>query len=406
MRKNRLVVGTALLSSALVTAQACGEADTTMFGATVASGAGGSGGALAGSSSEAGVGGGLVVGCDPACPDGEFCSSSSTCLPNGTCAADDDCDEGLTCDLDKKLCVPGGGCGSQEVTIEPIAPNLLVVLDRSCSMKQGVGGGKSRWQVAVGALTAMMTTFNGKVRFGITLFPDKVNLDCGQDAIPFPPAPGNEAAIAALLTNSKNLNDPLYPSGPCVTNIDTGVQQAQSEPALKDPDRKSYVMLITDGAQSSGCTLAGGDAGTTKIIGDLFAAGVKTFVVGFGGQGIDKAAMNGFANAGGTPVNNGDVDYYDAADAASLDKALNDIANATLGCSFKLDKPVDDATKLYVFFDNDPKGVPQDATKTEGWAYDPATGSVTFFGSFCESLKTATVKDVDIVYGCNSPSPN
>jgi hypothetical protein len=404
---SRLLVGTVLFGSALVSAQACGGTDTTMFGATTANGSGGSGGTEpTTSSSDAGVGGGLVVGCNPPCPAGELCSSTSGCLPNGSCASADDCDEGLTCDLEKKLCVPGGGCGSQEVTIEPIAPNLLVALDRSCSMTQGVGGGKTRWQAAVAALNAMMTTFSGKVRFGITLFPDKVTPSCGQDKIPFPPAPGNEVAIAALLTSSLDSKDPNYPSGPCVTNIDTGMQQAQGEPELKDPNRKSYVMLVTDGAQSSNCALAGADPGTTKIIGELFAAGVKTFVVGFGGQGIDKAAMNGFANAGGTPVNNGDIDYYDAADAAALDKALDDIANATLGCSFKLDKPIDDTSKLYVFFDNDAKGVPEDPTLTEGWAHDATTGSVTFYGSYCESLKTATVKDVDIVYGCNAPSPD
>ncbi|MBM4360357.1 MAG: VWA domain-containing protein [Deltaproteobacteria bacterium] len=404
----RILVALSLLGIVVGGAQACGDDSPEVFtsgvGTTAAAGTGGSG--AGGASASTGLGGGLSVGCTPPCLTGQFCSGAVKCIPEGTCAHEDDCGDGLECDLAKATCVPGGGCGSQEVTIEPIAPNLLVVLDRSCSMKQGVGGGKSRWQVAVGALTAMMTTFNGKVRFGITLFPDKVNLDCGQDAIPFPPAPGNEAAIAALLTNSLNLNDPLYPSGPCVTNIDTGMQQAQGEPALKDPDRQSYVMLITDGAQSADCKLAGADPGTTTIIGDLLKAGVKTFVVGFGGQGIDKAAMNGFANAGGTPINNGDIDYYDSADAAALDKALADIASATLGCSFKLGKTVSSADELYVFFDNDPNGIPRDPTHMNGWDFDPATNSVTFYGKTCEDLKGGVIKDVDLVFGCNAPSPN
>jgi hypothetical protein len=403
----RLLVGLGLLGSVAAGAEACGDSTSEVFttgaGGTTATGTGGTGGSNA---ETTGIGGGLVVGCTPPCLTGQFCSGAVKCIPEGTCAHEDDCGEGLVCDIDKATCVPGSACGSEEVLIEPIAPNLLVVLDRSCSMTAGVGGGKNRWQVAVAAIGTMMTNFNGKVRFGLTLFPDKVKPDCAQDAIPFPPAPNNEVAINDLLTKSLSSQDPLYPSGPCVTNIDTAMQQAQNEPSLKDPDRKSYVMLVTDGAQSSGCNLAGADPGTTTIIGNLFTAGVKTFVIGFGGQGIDKAAMNGFAQAGGTPVNNGGIDYYDAADAVALDKALSDIATATLGCSFKLGKTVSDPDKLYVFFDNDPMGVPRDPTQMNGWDFDPATNSVTFYGQACEKVKSGAVKDVDLVFGCNAPSPN
>jgi hypothetical protein len=57
--------------------------------------------------------------------------------------------------------------------------------------------------------------------------------------------------------------------------------------------------------------------------------------------------------------------------------------------------------EIYVFFDKDPAGIPNDPGN--GWTYDPVTNSVTFHGTSCEAIKLATVTDVDIVYGCNMP---
>ena len=172
-----------------------------------------------------------------------------------------------------------------------------------------------------------------------------------------------------------------------------------------DPLRASYVMLVTDGAQSGNGTLGGGDMGTAQVITALLAAKVKTFVIGFGGTGIDKTALNTFADAGGAPVNNGTIHYYDAGDAAALELALTAIAAETLSCTYALDQKVDDPDQLFVFFDNDPKAIPRDPTHTNGWDYDAATNSITFYGAACQDLKDAKVKDVDIVYGCAAPTP-
>jgi hypothetical protein len=123
--------------------------------------------------------------------------------------------------------------------------------------------------------------------------------------------------------------DPNFPNGPCVTNIDTAMEQATTEPALDDPERESYVLLLTDGKQA-GCNQAGGDAGTLQIITDLrMNRNVPTFVVGFGDQ-VDPAQLNEFADAGGVPTNDMSCDppcrFYMAEDGASLQTALDDIA--------------------------------------------------------------------------------
>ena len=213
-----------------------------------------------------------------------------------------------------------------------------------------------------------------------------------------------EPAIQTLLTNSLANADPYFPDGPCVTNIDTAMQQATTEPAFTDPDRDSYALLITDGKQSSGCTAAGADAGTTMIIKTLHDTQmVPTFVLGFGGE-VDPAQMNIFADAGGVP-SSGASKYYDASDQASLDMALTTIANKTLGCTFVLQEVPPNPDEIYVFFNN-VDSVARDGMHMKGWDYDPVTNQVTFYGQECADLKAGNVTDVDIVFGCNEPTPD
>jgi hypothetical protein len=58
---------------------------------------------------------------------------------------------------------------------------------------------------------------------------------------------------------------------------------------------------------------------------------------------------------------------------------------------------------MYVFFYDDPAGVPRGATS--GNTYDGATQSITFHGTACDEIKGGTVTDIDVVFGCNSPTP-
>ena len=394
-----------LFASSLVTLSliaGCGSSDTqsssggsgTTSTTTAQGGTGGAGGGQAG---------GVATGCDPACVDPQVCSVTGVCIDKGTCLGDGDCGAGTICDVPTKTCVPGGMCGAQEAKADAVAPNILIVLDRSCSMTAKVNG-VSKWEIAVKAIQTMTTTYTGKIRFGLTMFPDLVAPSCEQDVIPIPVAPGTEAAISTMLGDALVNNDPYFPDGPCVTNIDTAMQQATTEPAFTDPDRDSYALLITDGKQSSGCNAAGADAGTTMIIKTLHDTQmVPTFVLGFGGE-VDPAQMDIFAEAGGVP-SAGASKYYDASDQASLDMALTTIANKTLGCTFVLQEVPPNPDEIYVFFDN-VTSVLRDATHMKGWDYDAGSNQVTFYGQQCEDLKAGVVTDVDIVFGCNEPTPD
>lgn len=307
----------------------------------------------------------------------------------------------------------GGGtdatCGGVTLDLTYVPPSFLIVLDRSCSMRtqQVPGTGKNRWQVAVEALSAAVTTHDSSLAFGLTLFPDTTGAACTQDAIPLPVAPNQGAAIQSLLTAALDAADPLYPDDPCVTNIDTGMSQALTDPAIAASGQR-YVMLVTDGAQSgnptstaaNNCGGTDGDVRTQATIEELRANGVTTFVVGFGGN-VDVAALNSFAIAGGAPQS-GTNKFYAAESPAELAQTFASIAELAASCEYIVDPPPPSVDQTYVFFGNT-ELVDRDTSHTQGWDYDPATMTLTFYGTDCERVRTRVVTDIDVVFGCPTP---
>lgn len=348
------------------------------------------GGTTQGGTTQGGSGG--SAGCSPECKPPQVCSQSGSCIAPGTCLVDGDCGNGLVCNASTKICEPGSSCGVTKISAEQKEPNLLLVLDRSCSMKG------YKWQTAVAALNKLTTAYKDKIHFGLILFPDTVKPNCEQDGGPIIPIKsGAEAQIQSLLTKALSNTDPYFPKNPCVTNIDTAMEQAATEPELFKKNRKSFVLLMTDGAQA-GCSAAGGDKGTEKIIADLFSKKVGTFALGFS-KGVDPKQMDKFAVLGGYPNPDPAHDFYLAEDEASLDAALATIAKQTLSCDYVLQSDPPDPDGIYVFFDKTDQ-IPRDKKHQEGWDYDPATKTVSFHGTACQDLKSGNVAKLDIVFGC------
>ena len=245
----------------------------------------------------------------------------------------------------------------------------------------------------------MTTKFNAQIRWGLILFPDTTGNRCLQDGpVAVKLGDGNEAAIQKLLTDALKNSDPQFPDGPCTTPIDTAIDQTSKQPELKDTTRDNFAVLITDGAQF--CSGNGGDKFTEMKLQEMANAGIKTFVLGFG-SGVDAAQLDKFAIAGGAP-RAGMPRYYQANNATELEMALNVIAGSVVGCTYKLDKKPEDPSQVFVFFDD--QSVAREMTN--GWSYDEKTGELVFHGTSCDQLKSKSVKDVDVVFGCNMPSPN
>jgi hypothetical protein len=366
-------------------------------GAGGGSAAGGSGGSSGGggSGSGGGQGGGTGGGaaCAALCQTPKVCTPADRCLDVGACVDSFDCSAGYTCGADGG-CVVGGSCGSTHVDSARVEPNLIIALDRSCSMRQVIGG-KSKWQSAVEAITGLTSGYQDQIRFGLTLFPDEDADKCGQGAIPVPIGDMNEAHIQSMLKSSLDAGDPLYPDGPCVTPIDTGVGQAATDPGLHDPAHPGFLVLITDGEQA-GCNKDAGNADTLATITSLKSAGVSTFVIGFnaGAGGVDVPALNSFAQAGGEPAPSaadGGYKFFLAQDQASLEAALAIVGGQSMSCAYDLSTAPPDPSKLYVFFND---------MLVTGWSYDSANDRVVFTGALCDELKNGQVMKLDVVYGC------
>ncbi|MCG3173624.1 MAG: hypothetical protein GMKNLPBB_01823 [Myxococcota bacterium] len=196
-------------------------------------------------------------------------------------------------------------CASAAAWIAPQAawaqncekPNMLIVLDRSGSMND-----YGKWDAARNAIYSLMGSHGAKIRWGLSMFPiGRSNCSTGQ--IDVDVGDNSSGAISSLL-RSTSANGGGTPIGGALSSI-TGYW------GINDPNRRNFVLLITDGMNNCSGSPSGAAAG-------LLGRGIKTYVVGFG-SGVDGGELNRIAQAGGTGS------YYRADNQAQLQTALNNI---------------------------------------------------------------------------------
>jgi hypothetical protein len=321
------------------------------------------------------------------------CGLTGECLEPGACRVRGDCAEAEACRADQ--CVVGSDCGQTELVIEPIPPNLLVLLDISGSMSEGLDGElcfaipglntcpPTKIAIASGALTQMTVSYRDDLYWGLAMFPG--DGACGAPASVLAPAPGNADMVSNTVAAT-------FPAG--TTPINAAIASVQSSMVLTDAARKNYLLLLSDGAETCG----GDNANTTQRIADMAAIGIGTFVVGFGG-GVDATVLDNFAVAGGMPNTASATKYFQADSAAELQSALGTILQRVVGCDFALASPPDDPDAVWAFLDD----VQVERDIDDGWSLDTAANVVTFAGASCAALQTGEATDIDVVFGCPEP---
>ena len=381
-------VGLAMAVAVASTLLACGGEDTTERGAGNGQGAsaGQGAGAVGANADQSGFGN--RAGAPP---------TMINTLPNGQNASD--------------------VCEKQHVTADPQTPEMMIVLDRSGSMQDGM-----RWTPSVSALRSVTKQLETKISFGMALFPDPnpntggvfdcitapdpqmcANaISCGVGKVVVQPMIGNATAIDTALGGT-------MPGGgtPTPETLQSLVDTYASPP--DDPDAlpvPKFVLLVTDGQPT--CPTGNGQQVTQTDIDASNAAiealaekGVRTYVIGYDtatpGNEMLKTVLDGFAQRGGT----GDTEHHPVEDEASLLAVLESITAKIASCTFQLEMapPRPD----YVRVEVDGKQI--NLGDPDGWQL-VGDRTVELQGGACMSLMTVAAHAINVEVECDVVPPS
>ncbi len=230
-----------------------------------------------------------------------------------------------------RLAVPtvvlGFAAFTQPASAEDCSPaRVMVILDKSSSMQTGEINGITKWSTAVTGLGDVLSAYETRAEFGLMTFP--APSQCAPGALDVAPAMNNRGAILGALTTPP-------PDAGSWTPMAQTLEVAATEPSLVNTTGSRHVILITDGWQWCSPYDPATRFDGVEAVANLKAAGITTWVVGFGAE-VDAAALNDMALTSGTERPNcnaasqdpaaPDNCYFQVNNAAELVTALDAIA--------------------------------------------------------------------------------
>jgi hypothetical protein len=307
-------------------------------------------------------------------------------------------------------------CGLQNFALDRRPAIVVLLQDRSTSMRNTLSSGATRWATVVDAVKPVLQQTQAGISWGFKLFPD--GKACGvTPGVNIEPALNNAAAITTALDGIKvvaNSSDNLglWDGTPVAPALRQAARYLTSLPS----DKQKYILLATDGQPT--CAggdplLGGGDPDTDDFpsgpaaVAEVAAMGIKVPVIGIAFSKTwdptklkdNEITLNDMAKAGGMPRPM-DPAYYAANTAADLAAAFAQITGIVISCTFDLEgmkppSPDDVAVKI------DGVKVPRDKAHGEGWDYDADMTNVVIYGQACEQLKgVGATNNVQIIFGC------
>jgi hypothetical protein len=310
-------------------------------------------------------------------------------------------------------------CGMESFALTRQAPDVMLVLDRSASMKKNsedkTSTGPSdprKWDQVVPALTSVIPSAGANISWGLKVFPEDGSECAAQTVttnVDVPIMKMNAAAVVSAI----NATMPEGNGTPTGAAIEVAANYLTK---MVTDDKPKYLLLATDGqpscAGSAGSLSKTTDGARTAAVAAVTAAaaaGIHTFVVGVAtSKDNDAETLNMLATAGLEPrvdANPSATKFYLTTNQAELVAAMQAISSKVdASCVFPLSKapPVPENIAVKVM------GVksPYDASNGNGWNYTSADHhAVEVFGSWCEMVKKDANK-VEIIFGCpNVPIP-
>jgi hypothetical protein len=313
------------------------------------------------------------------------------------------------------------GCGSGNVPIMPLPPDILIVQDRSGSMDDdqndktcnGGCGANSKWALVTAAINQVVSTTDTTVNWGLKFFAD-ANAQCGVNAgVAVGVGTASGPAVATAITGSTTATGGVVNGSYTPTRAAVDAASAYLS-TLTDPNSK-YILLATDGLpncpQGCGgggmsCTTTPNAAETANVEASITAAqaaNFKTFVVGIAtnSDAAANTALNGFAMAGGEPQAGAATQYYSVTDTASLVTALNAIIGITASCTISLATAPAGLTNVAISAtDSTGKVVVVPKDPTNGWSFDAGMKNIIINGSYCTSLQAGAYSNFVFNYAC------
>lgn len=303
----------------------------------------------------------------------------------------------------------GNTCAAETAEVRPIELDLALLVDTSYSMDFEL-----RWQYVKGALLSFVSQpAQSQLGLSMQFFPLRAQCDVSAYAEPALPM----ATLADSRTEVEaEVNARRMSGGTPIVQVLQGMGEYATAWAKDHPDRKTVVVLATDGVPDATCA-----AGTADPPNDLDNAAkmakslldgtpsIPVFVIGVGDE---LESLNAIAEAGGTER------AVLISDGASAQKefldALQGIRKKSLACDYlvpennsKIDFDTVNvrytegrASPSTFFYVTDESGC--DLKPDEGWYYDdPASPTkVVLCQSTCTRVVNAEDARIDIEYGC------
>jgi hypothetical protein len=297
-------------------------------------------------------------------------------------------------------------CGLVPFVLDRTPSPVLLLQDRSTSMKNWVGGGVlvSRWDSVRAAVKNVLQRTEANVAWGLHFFPNQTR--CLVSPVPeVLPELVNAKSIAAKLDAIKGDVTGLTDGTPTAKILDAATNYFKTVTKAKD----KYVVLATDGQPTclkdnpDNDDFENAEAAAKRTV----AAGIKLAVVGIAfryepGEAIPErmAFLNRLAEMGGMarndPIDSPEIKYYPANNTEQLTAAFQAIAEKVITCTFNLPKAPPSKDDVAVKLD----GVKLPRSSSEGWEYDTST-TLSVHGSYCDKIKKNEGSiDIKIIMGC------
>lgn len=275
-------------------------------------------------------------------------------------------------------------CPSVNFTATPIQPSISLLIDRSGSMNEAIGG-QTRYRAVREALvgpSGVVTELENRAHFGASLY--STDSPCPK-LYSVPRSMGNRASIAALI-------DGQQPGG----NTPTGasIQQATADFLATPPPANSppVIVLATDGLPNS-CSGGNGEAASIAAAAASFASGIRLFVLAVG-NGINDGHLRAVASAG---VGQANAPFFVANTPQDLRNAFDTIIGSVVSCELMINGTIDEAQaangQVLV------NGVPL----TFGTDWELVGGNVIrLLGQACTNLKNSPNPMVTATFPCGA----